>query len=460
MSINNLDLYRSKAIGLLSATSLVAGYCAWIWLCGPQDSRMVGDDSPQTVALKPTFRTFGGVRFDQENGQTQASSPVFQFRGSPTRQGVTYLQKSPTIHGKRWCRPLNIGVHTAAKSSPIFDGERLYVGADGGMFFALDLSGEVIWRYAVNHVDKGFHGTAAIDEDALYIGSYDGRFAALDKRSGRPIWVARLGDAIGASPLLIDDQVVIAVETMRPDGFVVALNRRTGEQLWASPWLGGHAHSSVAWHEGSGKFFVGENKGSLSALDPRDGSFVWRFKTEGSIKGTPAIINERVVFTSWDRKLRAVDIERGQEIWNHELGGRSTSSPAFAPQAGVVVVGVEDGLPEGQDRAGALVAVDVQTGREVWRRFAPPDVWRASATVTVVNGAPSSSESIWIECESGYLCQLQSRTGKLLGRWEIGAPFTAAPFVSEDFVVVAANEPGELCLLGSQVNKKDELLSR
>src|SRR5204863_1587722 len=90
-------------------------------------------------------------------------------------------------------------------SSPtVFDG-RIYIGANTGVFYALDeATGSVAWQRFENHprykpsspncAARGFSSTAAVAIDpssglpAVYVAAGDGYLYALDAGSGATLW--------------------------------------------------------------------------------------------------------------------------------------------------------------------------------------------------------------------------------------------------------------------------------
>jgi outer membrane protein assembly factor BamB len=83
---------------------------------------------------------------------------------------------------------------------------------------------------------------------------------------------------------------------------------------------------------------------------------VWKFKTEGEIKSSPAVAGGKVYFGSYDSHLYALDAASGQLRWKLKTGDKVHSSPIV--QEEIVYVGSDDG---------ALYAVDAVTGTEKWK---------------------------------------------------------------------------------------------
>ncbi len=131
-----------------------------------------------------------------------------------------------------------------------------------------------------------------------------------------------------------------------------------------STTIGGTAHISspvVA----NGTVYIGlqdeEMKGSAGvwALDAGTGDIRWKFETPVSVKNSVAVHENLVYAMTVDGELHALDAATGAEQWSYRLGNalelRVYASPAVSD--GIVYLGV----------APHFVALDARTGKEVWQ---------------------------------------------------------------------------------------------
>jgi hypothetical protein len=82
----------------------------------------------------------------------------------------------------------------------------------------------------------------------------------------------------------------------------------------------------------------------------------WEVQTGAALSASPAVVDGVVYVGTHDRRLLALDADRGTERWSFATEGAVGGSPAVAD--GAVYVG---------DEAGVLYAVDADTGEERWR---------------------------------------------------------------------------------------------
>jgi glucose dehydrogenase len=195
-------------------------------------------------------------------------------------------------------------------------------------------------------------------------------------------------------PLIADGMMVITT----PGNHVTALDSATGEVLWHYEHVkriektrAGPSNRGPAI--GHGKVFQATNDGRLIALDRKTGDVVW-----DTLIATPA-----------PGEIEAL-ADLGPEIQRAFIDGVG-SFPAKMPPlvaAGKVIAGVTSagygvyqdlaqemgfgGPPEVETktgRRGYLVALDVETGEELWRwHTTKPDGWEGDFSATTPDGAP------------------------------------------------------------------------
>lgn len=193
---------------------------------------------------------------------------IAQFRGRSHRGLISshHTSERMTLVSKMkiaWVADgINVGIHTASKSSPVVDtddmttGRRtLYVGSDHGRLYAMDAdTGAQRWVYHTRSAHFGIHGTPAVDRERVYISDYAGWMTALNKTTGALVWEVQLGHSIGASPMLIGERLCSGIELNRPraNGYIACVERRTGTPILFSEMLGDHTHGQEGMNRGSG----------------------------------------------------------------------------------------------------------------------------------------------------------------------------------------------------------------
>src|SRR5437762_3193943 len=97
-------------------------------------------------------------------------------------------------------------------------------------------------------------------------------------------------------------------------------------------------------------------KGVASGTLPAKLQLIWKFKTAGPVKSSPAIENGKVFVGSNDGQVYALNLATGVKVWESKTGGPVESSPLALE--GKVFVGSSDG---------SLYALDAKTGTVIWK---------------------------------------------------------------------------------------------
>jgi polyvinyl alcohol dehydrogenase (cytochrome) len=290
----------------------------------------------------------------------------------------------------------------------------------------------------------GVSGTPAVSDGVVYTGDWTGHLRALDAATGGEVWSHELGGGyVGGSVAVDDTQVVVGTFDAR----IVSLDRASGEPRWETP-IGDHPKAVVFGSPvivdglvvvGVGSFEVfapGDPpsfRGHVVALDADSGAEVWRFwVTAGDATEGP-----------------------GVSIW---------SSPAVDTERGVLYIGTGQAyaLPA-PPRSDALLALDLQTGEEVWAtQFTAGDAWTISQPTGLdadVGAAPNlfvadGTDAVGVGDKAGAYRALDRDSGEIL--WErqvteggLQGGIMASAAVAGGTVYVASNDASQDAVLAA-----------
>ncbi|MCY2966304.1 MAG: PQQ-binding-like beta-propeller repeat protein [Planctomycetota bacterium] len=184
--------------------------------------------------------------------------------------------------------------HGYAASTPVSDGERLYVffGKSGVLCFTLD--GEQLWQ---SFVGEGTHGWGSGTSPVLYKNSLiinasveSGSLIAFDKLSGQELWKAKEIRSSWNTPLLVEgkDRTELVVNV---EGRVLSFAPADGAPLWNADGVHRYVCPSVVSH-GDMIYAIGGGHTSLAVRmggkdDVTATHEIWK-KTKGSNVGSPS----------------------------------------------------------------------------------------------------------------------------------------------------------------------------
>ncbi|MFL5718815.1 MAG: PQQ-binding-like beta-propeller repeat protein, partial [Chloroflexota bacterium] len=278
-----------------------------------------------------------------------ANVPV--YKGDAARTGVQ-AGPGPLAHPvEAWRTNIECAI---TDHTPVLGSGLLIVGCDAPRVIALDArTGAVRWSA---DLAGPMFGSAAIDDDALYVSDAGGRLTRRDLATGTEVW------SIAVKPF--SHPVIVA-----------------------------------------GRLYVGTRDGRVLGLDPADGSERWSWQAPSGVGEIIASVAEDAVYASADDgNLYSVSLKDGTERWHHHVLSGRVSSPAVSSDTVFV-----SALQSGEQRAGGLYALDPDTGKERWRFESPSGDQAAPPTFSDgVVYAPSRNDGLFA---------LDAATGSV--RWSV-----------------------------------------
>jgi outer membrane protein assembly factor BamB len=163
----------------------------------------------------------------------------------------------------------------------------------------------------------------------------------------------------------------------------------------------------------------------------------WRFRTQGAVRSTPALVDGVLFFGSSDGHFYAVGAEDGSERWRFDAGSPISSSAA-----------VDGSLVLFADRTNTITALDRTTGALVWQRATGPDRplewghegWDYITASPVI--APGTDGESWaiVGSGDGTVYGLRVSTGAIVWRHETERRIRATPAVVDGTVFIGSGD--------------------
>ena len=324
-----------------------------------------------------------------------------------------------------------------------------------------------VWSRGIGSGSDGYYSgfRLALNEDALFVASINGRVYALNPKNGDVIWRARTKARVISGPSVSGDLVLVGTL----DGEVIALKRADGTEAWRAR----APSEALGPPVGSGNMVVAKSAdGREYGLDAATGERRWsfdRYEPNLTLRGvsSPLIVGNRV-YTGLDNgKLSVLNLNDGTPIWEQTISvptGRSVLDQ---------LTDIDADLLPGSDGlyvvtyGGDLALIDYNTGDSRWRRgvksysgmvlggdklFVTDD----DGTVWALDSA--SGAAAWKQTElkyrrlsppvffkgflvvgdyKGYLHWLSPADGKIVGRTRLSRkPIVTPPVASGDLLYV------------------------
>ncbi|WP_372808778.1 PQQ-binding-like beta-propeller repeat protein [Pontiella sp.] len=279
-------------------------------------------------------------------------------------------------------------------STPVSDGERIFVSAKKGRVVALDLTGKKVWERSFARTnDAGqamalrFEAPLACTDGLVFAGSTRGTLFALDAGTGETRW------------------------TYETDGIIV------GSPNFIQPLEPQEARRVVV---------MDQSEGMLHCLEAATGRVVWKSMAAERCDGTPGVANGRIAYGSCLAALHVYATD-GTHLRDIEIGGDAQIAGGVAIEGRLAYAGLRDG---------ALACFDIEAGEVLWSSEESDEQTFSTPAVTEVLVVYASDD--------GFVYAVDKKEGKPVWKFNAGGlPYS--PVVAKDRVVVTVD--GVLYLL-------------
>ena len=280
-------------------------------------------------------------------------------------------------------------------SSPVSDGNRVYVGTSNGIESIDCKTGDRIWK-------KDIRGTGELalwpptppakgKLQMLFVGSDDGMMNAFITRTGTKRWSesmmfeapddpegfdgarARIGEA-KARPRGIATDGKMIFQGIFDQSRVVAMTAAGGDTKWSfatQGWVG------AAPTVDRDRVFVGSQDKKVYCVDRDTGKKIWEFQTRSRVSSAPAVLGNRVFASSSAGHMHCLNRETGEELWSYRTDPDKTGrrfiycEPLVTEDTIYFAVG-----------CGLVYALNTENGELRWKFRPLPDSQIYSAVVT------------------------------------------------------------------------------
>jgi outer membrane protein assembly factor BamB len=318
---------------------------------------------------------------------------------------------------------------------------------------------DVLWTVTTG---DAFEGAVAVAGGVVYAGSMDENLYAIDLAGGKQKWKYKGGPF--KAPPAVRDGLVYAGDL---DGLLHCVDAAKGTKKWsfeAGAEIGG---ANFYEHD---VLFTSHDE-NLYCLD-QDGKQRWRFKTEGQIYGSVAVVAGKTFLVGCDSRMHVIDIAKGKEDRSVELGGQTagtaavrgdllyigtmknevlaidwkkgavvwTYKPGRGGQAFYASPAVNDKYVVIGSRDNKVHCIDRKTGNGVW----------TFPTGNKVDSSPVIAGSrVVVGSLDSNLYVLDLASGKQITKVTLDGPISAAPVVVSGKVIVGTQK-GTLYCLGAR----------
>lgn len=304
-SIDGQLLYAIDYEGNLTVVDVKTGKKAWsrkinrpdlglwqktkaLWFGADENFHIVAGLAAEHGMIFVASRSGEVLALDQQNGdEIWRKSVVGEVLSAPKSNGnIVALQ---TVNGKLVALDAKTGeqkwfydnpppvLTLRGTPSPIVTGSAVYAGFANGRVMAFNAqNGVILWEQRIA-VPKGrsdiermvdIHSSPIERDGVIYVGTYQGKVAALARGTGKPLWA--VDASTSESPTIGMGNVYVT----QADGSIIALNQASGQLVWKNEQL---LRRGVNGTQIFGDYVAAvDAKGYLHVMNQSDGTFVTR----------------------------------------------------------------------------------------------------------------------------------------------------------------------------------------
>ncbi|MFK7804830.1 MAG: PQQ-binding-like beta-propeller repeat protein [Anaerolineae bacterium] len=196
-----------------------------------------------------------------------------------------------------------------------------------------------------------------IEDDTIYTGTSNNQIIAVNRNDGTILWEASTENAVWSPPASLNETIFVS----SIDRNIYAINKSDGSIKWTHTLNGAGAGSPVISADQQ-RVYAGSFGGEVIALNPEDGSDIWKTSTTNAdwVWGAPVEIGDELIYADVDGNVYAVDAFTGEEIWNAKVVGSVVGDILVSGDTILVGAGDEESFK------GSVTAFSL-TGEEIWR---------------------------------------------------------------------------------------------
>jgi outer membrane protein assembly factor BamB len=227
-------------------------------------------------------------------------------------------------------------------------------------------------------------------------------------------WSLATAGLIDSTPAVVGGTVYVGDES----GSLYAVNEVSGDVQWTTA-AGSAIESSPAVD--SGLVIFGDDGGSLTALSATTGATEWSTALSGAVSSAPVAVDGVVYVGSAGGDLYAINETTGAINWSYQLKGGVVSSPAADVTNGLIIV---------TDQSGAVTAVTT----------AGDLAWTFKTSMAIVASPVVSGTSVFAVSTNDKVFSFNENTGAVHWSYTTGGPITAAPGMLGSELIVGSTD--------------------
>ena len=284
----------------------------------------------------------------------------------------------------------------------------------------------------------------------------------------RPKWTFKAEDEIRSRPIVYRNAVYLGSY----DTSIYAIALEDGSFLWKFATEGGLASAPVI-DEAQRSILFGSEDGTYYALDYRMGRVNWKFKTKGKIRSTGQLAHGHVFFGSDDGHVYALLSGDGRHMWSFDTESPVRTTPFVTNNR--IIVG---------NQRGEVIGLELN-GQKAWTYRVRKEVtsspvvdddgicyfgsfdttfyaidaeggfshWRIRINAPIIGSPVLDATHAYFGAADGKLYCINTYTGREEWNFDTGKPIVASPILHKGYLYVGGTN-GKLYCVNPQTGKE------
>ncbi|MCJ7571299.1 MAG: PQQ-binding-like beta-propeller repeat protein [Candidatus Thermoplasmatota archaeon] len=391
----------------------------------------------------PTILSFDSYNINQiENNDDIDWWPTFHHDAQNTGYSTSKAPNNSNI-----CWTYQIDEFT--DSSPIIYNGKVFMTTSDSLL-CLDLySGEKVWENTGIYFNF-YISSPAIYENKLFLSCNKGGHFGLhcfNPDNGSLIWSNRSLSDYGfsghSSPVIYNDNIYLGINNVydayhKPDDCIFCIDVDNGEEIWRYRFEGNIESTPALVND---KLYFGGLNGIVYCLNAKDGSEIWKYNTNTWL-ASPAISDNKVFIANFF-ELFCLNGDTSEKIWSFEPSYSFENTPPADPMIS------SPAIADGRVCIGSIGwnknvwCLNATTGETIWK-YSPPS-YPVQSSPAVADGKVYFSLAFDPYVPFGTCC-LDANNGDLIWIDNRCGAYYSSPAIADGKIIIISGNKKIFCI--------------
>jgi outer membrane protein assembly factor BamB len=213
---------------------------------------------------------------------------------------------------------------TPATTNVAVFGDLVYIAGYNGKVFAYDAASlQQRWVYPVEGNISPIISAVVVSGNTLYFGGTDGIVYALDTQTGAEKWKYQTGGEIWSTPAI--DNNLLFISSFDNKIYALDINNN-GAKKWEYPTNSTNVAPPVT---ANGVVYAGSLDRNMYAINEADGSLKWKYEAGNWFWAKPIIAGNVIFAPCLDNKIYGLDLNNGKNVVTYDTQNQVSSWPVL-----------------------------------------------------------------------------------------------------------------------------------